>query len=124
MNDDILLLAERERAARARVAVAARDLRSALAPSVLTKRAVRARPWAALAVAGAGGAAIGLWLAGSRAAPAPASAAASAAPGTPPEPKRSASDWLKLLVQVGQVVGTVAAAKNAAAAAESSPANV
>ena len=121
MNDDLLLLAERERAARARVSLAAQDLRSALAPSVLTRRAVRARPWAALAVAGAGGAVIGSWLAGSR--PAPATAA-TAATGPTAEPKRSAGDWLKLLVQVGQVVGTVAAAKNAAAAAESSPAHV
>lgn len=118
MNDDILLLAERERAARARVSAAASDLRSALAPSVLTRRAVRARPWAALAVAGAGGAAIGLWLgAAGRPSVAPAAVGSTA-------PPARGRDWLRIVTQIGQVVGTLAAAKGAVAQARTAEAPV
>ena len=104
MSDALLLIAERERAARARFTAAARDLRAALAPSPLVRRGIRAKPWAAVAVAGAGGMVFARWL-GSRPI---ASPTRSSSPTT-----RSSRDWGRLLVQVTQVVSALAAVKAA-----------
>jgi len=103
MNDDLDLLAVHERVAKERAWSAARDLRQSLSPSTLTRRAVRRRPWAALAVAAAGGALIGSWFAS---APDPSVAMDEA----PPRPRR---DWLRVVTQISQVVGTFAAARAA-----------
>ena len=114
MNDD-LLLAAHERAARARLAQAARDLRANLAPAVLTRRAIRARPLTALAIGGAGGARVGAWL------------ASTATPGGDETraPQRRSRTWLRLLTQVSQVVAALAAGKAVhAQAGEPESANV
>lgn len=114
MNDD-LLLAAHERAARARLTAAASNLRAALAPARLARQAIRARPWAAVAVAGTGGLMIGSWLGNRPVTQAtPADAAA--------RPRR---DWVRVLTQASQVVGALAAAKAAhAQATATEPADV
>ena len=106
MNDEPLL-AMHARAARARLSAAASSLGAALAPARLARRAIRAQPWAAVAIAGTGGLMIGSWLGHrpvARAATAPATA----------RPRR---DWMRVLTQASHVVGALAAARAAHAQA-------
>jgi len=104
MNDDLSLLALHESAARVRLSTAARDLRSSLTPTALARRAVRARPWSALVVAGVAGVAIGAWLSGRESRPTPSRDRPAAAP---------SRGWIEILSQVGRVVAAVIAAKAA-----------